>query len=220
MGFKHFVNIVREVGRLVWRPESLNGFIHSLKFTCGTKPTPRLSVSAHLLQELRVSGDRLQGLSSVFWQLLFPSSCSHRPDAASSFPQCTSTLTTKMADVMEEYEKEAGCVPILHPEVGAADSSSSHTHLNIPEQQHISSGVGDCTTLPRLFWKLRCPLQNHRWGVSRQLTMLKLLTLAPTSCCIAGSAGQMFVVMLQRARRCFPWWRRGTASRRPPCRCF
>jgi len=34
------------------------------------------------------------------------------------FPQCTAVPTTKMADAMEEYEQEAGCVPILHPEVG------------------------------------------------------------------------------------------------------
>ncbi|MED6271651.1 hypothetical protein CHARACLAT_022399 [Characodon lateralis] len=42
---------------------------------------------------------------------------------ASCFPQCSATVTTKMADAMEEYEKEAGCVPILHPEVSSGSST-------------------------------------------------------------------------------------------------
>lgn len=47
-----------------------------------------------------------------------------------------------------------------------------------------------------VFWKTRCPLQNHRWGGGSQLTMLKVLALAPSRCCIAFNAGQMFVSLV------------------------
>lgn len=52
------------------------------------------------------------------------------PSAASPFPQCLANTTTKMVDAMEEYEKEAGCVPILHPEVKPVITRSSATHAN------------------------------------------------------------------------------------------
>ncbi|CAL9683777.1 unnamed protein product [Knipowitschia caucasica] len=38
-----------------------------------------------------------------------------------------------MADAMEEYEKEAGCVPILHPE-------------EIKPQPHYNHGYSDSTS--------------------------------------------------------------------------
>lgn len=53
-----------------------------------------------------------------------------------------------------------------------------------------------CFPLSFFFWKTRCPLQNHRWGGGSQLTMLKVLALAPSRCCIAFNAGQMFVSLV------------------------
>lgn len=50
--------------------------------------------------------------------------------AVSPFPQCLANTTTKMVDAMEEYEKEAGCVPILHPEVKPVINRTSATHAN------------------------------------------------------------------------------------------
>lgn len=56
--------------------------------------------------------------------------------------------------------------------------------------------VALCFPLSFFFWKTRCPLQNHRWGGGSQLTMLKVLALAPSRCCIAFNAGQMFVSLV------------------------
>lgn len=59
------------------------------------------------------------------------------------FPQCSASSTTKMADAMEEYEKEAGCVPILHPEVWHLDSAprtdtSSRTNYVTPVRAWVA----------------------------------------------------------------------------------
>lgn len=54
-------------------------------------------------------------------------------NAASRFPQCSANITTKMVDAMEEYEKEAGCVPILHPEVKPFVLLFVRTPANIPK---------------------------------------------------------------------------------------
>lgn len=62
--------------------------------------------------------------------LFLPSSSTVPPCTASCFPQCSASITTKMADAMEEYEKEAGCVPILHPEVWSLGFTPSDEHMN------------------------------------------------------------------------------------------
>lgn len=61
--------------------------------------------------------------------LLTPLSVS--TNSASRFPQCLANITTKMVDAMEEYEKEAGCVPILHPEVKPFILLYVRKHANI-----------------------------------------------------------------------------------------
>ncbi|KAL4659567.1 palmitoyltransferase ZDHHC17-like [Arapaima gigas] len=57
----------------------------------------------------------------------------HAPSASSVFaraslcyPQCPTSPSGKMADAVDEYEKEAGCVPILHPEEIKPQSHYSH----------------------------------------------------------------------------------------------
>ncbi|KAI3366488.1 hypothetical protein L3Q82_000622 [Scortum barcoo] len=57
---------------------------------------------------------------------------------ASLFPQCSASTTTKMADAMEEYEKEAGCVPILHPEEIKPQSHYNHGYSeNVSRKNHV-----------------------------------------------------------------------------------
>ncbi|XP_039457020.1 palmitoyltransferase ZDHHC17 [Oreochromis aureus] len=48
------------------------------------------------------------------------------------------SITTKMADAMEEYEKEAGCVPILHPEEIKPQSHYNHGYSeNVSRKNHV-----------------------------------------------------------------------------------
>ncbi|TKS91065.1 Palmitoyltransferase ZDHHC17 [Collichthys lucidus] len=57
---------------------------------------------------------------------------------ASRFPQCSASITTKMADAMEEYEKEAGCVPILHPEEIKPQSHYNHGYSEtVSRKNHV-----------------------------------------------------------------------------------
>lgn len=84
--------------------------------------------------------------------------------AASRFPQCSANLTTKMADAMEEYEKEAGCVPILHPEVWSLDFMSSHRHTNIYKTHHTRLCAGGCGGLPCFFRNSDAPCRNNGGG--------------------------------------------------------
>ncbi|PWA14699.1 hypothetical protein CCH79_00014347 [Gambusia affinis] len=58
------------------------------------------------------------------------------------------TVTTKMADAMEEYEKEAGCVPILHPEVSSGSSTPLHGDMNTPKTGSV--GAARCFSGPLL----------------------------------------------------------------------
>lgn len=83
----------------------------------------------------------------VFWQLLSPPPLFVSPYTASRFPQCSANITTKMAVAMEKYEKEAGCVPILHPEVWSSDFTPSHTHINIPKTYYSRLRLGGCVIL-------------------------------------------------------------------------
>ncbi|TNN30096.1 hypothetical protein EYF80_059755 [Liparis tanakae] len=99
--------------------------------------------------------------------------------AASRFPQCTANITTKMADAMEEYEKEAGCVPILHPEVCSPDGASPRGHTR---RRTSGRGARGLRVFESLVWRLRCPLQEQRGGGGGTvLTVLTVLTLAPSS---------------------------------------
>lgn len=102
------------------------------------------------------------------------------PSAASPFPQCLANTTTKMVDAMEEYEKEAGCVPILHPEVKPFISRSSATHANNRKMRERGWRVCHGAVFSAGLWKQRCPLQNHRWGGGcRQASDAKVANASP-----------------------------------------
>lgn len=104
---------------------------------------------------------------------------------ASWFPQCSANITTKMADAMEEYEKEAGCVPILHSEVWSLDlAPGTSTSANTQRIKLV------CVWVPVLFCRYfsETPMAPAipLVGGGMQLTTLTVLTLAPPpSCCIA-----------------------------------
>lgn len=86
----------------------------------------------------------------IFWQLPSPPPpppVCFPPYTASRFPQCTANITTKMADAMEEYEKEAGCVPILHAEVWSLDFASSFTRFNVGKTRQAAACSGGCVIL-------------------------------------------------------------------------
>lgn len=89
--------------------------------------------------------------------------CLFPPTPASCFPQCSANITTKMADAMEEYEKEAGCVPILHSEVWCLDFALC-TGISTYTKRITSDCVWVAVCFSVLFRKLRCPLQNHWRG--------------------------------------------------------
>lgn len=101
--------------------------------------------------------------------------------AASRFPQCSAKFTTKMAEAMEEYEKEAGCVPILHPEVRLLYSMSTHKHVNVQLTRLSPSACGRVPVFLRCCFRggTRMPLCFLAIGGVRQLAKLMGLTLAP-----------------------------------------
>lgn len=90
-----------------------------------------------------------------------------------------------MADAMEEYEKEAGCVPILHSEVWSlvvAPGTGISAFTKIITRVRVWVDVLFC----RSFWEIPMPPAIPLVGGGRQLTTLMVLTLAPSSsCCIA-----------------------------------
>lgn len=99
-----------------------------------------------------------------FWQLLSPPPLFVSPYTASRFPQCSANITTKMADAMEEYEKEAGCVPILHPEVWSSDFTPSHTHMNIHKTYYSRLRLGGCVILLCFYGNSDAPCKTTGGG--------------------------------------------------------
>lgn len=69
-----------------------------------------------------------------------------------------------MADAMEEYEKEAGCVPILHPEVWSLHFMPSHGHMNIHKTRRAGLCVGGCVNLPCFFGNSDAPCKTTGGG--------------------------------------------------------
>lgn len=51
------------------------------------------------------------------------------------FPWCPARSSSKMADALDEFEKEAGCVPILHPEVEKNATFTFVHHNNDPKRR-------------------------------------------------------------------------------------
>ena len=107
--------------------------------------------------------------SSMFFNRIPSSSSSSfsssgSTNAASRFPQCLANITTKMVDAMEEYEKEAGCVPILHPEVKPFNLLSVRTHANIYNICRASLHVCDITILQLVNGNSNAACKTTVWG--------------------------------------------------------
>lgn len=93
-----------------------------------------------------------------------------------------------MVDAMEEYEKEAGCVPILHPEVKPLILLSVRTHANIRKMCRVRLHVCNSSFLQLVYGKSDTPCKTiggGGGGGSQVANNAKWLTLPPSSYCIA-----------------------------------
>lgn len=71
-----------------------------------------------------------------------------------------------MVDAMEEYEKEAGCVPILHPEVKPYVLLFVRTPANIPKMCWTSLHVCNSAILQLVYGNSDAPCKTTGGGVS------------------------------------------------------
>lgn len=97
-----------------------------------------------------------------------------------------------MAEAMEEYEKEAGCVPILHPEVGSS-ASTPRAH-----NRTRSGRVRSFLVRGGLFWFSRLHTPAARSGGGRRHPASDAKGASTSFPPAAGSAnpGQMQVFWL------------------------
>lgn len=72
-----------------------------------------------------------------------------------------------MVDAMEEYEKEAGCVPILHPEVKPIILLSVRRHMNIHKICRTSLYVCKSASLQLVYGNSDVPCKTTDGGVAK-----------------------------------------------------
>lgn len=65
---------------------------------------------------------------------------------------------------MEEYEKEAGCVPILHPEVKPFILPSVRTHANIHKIRRTSLHICNSSILQLVYGNSDAPCETTGGG--------------------------------------------------------
>lgn len=101
-----------------------------------------------------------------------------------------------MADAMEEYEKEAGCVPILHPEVCSFDFKPSYTHMNIHKTDYTRLRVGACVILLCFYGNSDAPCKTTGGGWQVANDAKGANASPPHPAALQINAGQMFLLML------------------------
>lgn len=128
--------------------------------------------------------------------------------ARAHYPACSGRRArTKMAAPLEEYEKEAGCVPILHPEVGAPQGRRAGRGLGARLGGRPVRGrgggeaggrgarrAGGCAAAPRCRpgcarragqgragWRMRVPVARRRAGSAAGPPVAPSLVVPPGS---------------------------------------
>lgn len=128
--------------------------------------------------------------------------------ARAHYPACSGRRArTKMAAPLEEYEKEAGCVPILHPEVSAPRRAAGRARArgaagtaSRPREGRRRAGgrgawrAGGCAAAPRCRpgcarragqgragWRMRVPVVRRRAGSAAGPPVAPSLVVPPGS---------------------------------------